>query len=93
MGLCQGELEAINLKRLFNYHFDIIKLSKQKEFLPMPTKNHIFSWGIYISDLIDQNDTILLCLDSKQGGFFVLFDEASEAVANNLIENVALKFF
>ena len=59
----------------------------------MPTKNNTFPWGIYIGDLIDNNDTIPLCLDSKQGGFCVLFDEESEAVANNFIENVALKLF
>jgi hypothetical protein len=59
----------------------------------MPTKNHAFPWGIYIGDLIDNNDTIPLCLDSKQGGFCVLFDENSEKVANNFIENIALKLF
>jgi energy-coupling factor transporter ATP-binding protein EcfA2 len=59
----------------------------------MPTKNYAFPWGIYIGDLIDNNDTIPLCLDSKQGGFCVLFDENSEKVANNFIENIALKLF
>jgi len=59
----------------------------------MLTKNHIFPWGIYIGDLIDNNDTIPLCLDSKQGGFCLLFDEESEDTANNFIENVALKLF
>jgi len=57
------------------------------------SKNHTFPWGIYIGDLIDNNDTIPLCLDSKQGGFCVLFDDSSEQVANNFIENVALKLF
>ena len=56
------------------------------------SKNYSFPWGIYIGDLIDENDTIPICLDSKEGGFCVLFDETSEAVANNFIENVALKF-
>ncbi len=59
----------------------------------MPTKNHTFPWGIYIGDLIDNNDIIPLCLDSRQGGFCVLFDDTSQAVANNFIENVALKLF
>jgi len=59
----------------------------------MSKNNHTFPWGIYIGDLTDNNDTIPLCLDSKQGGFCVLFDEASEAVANNFIENIALKLF
>jgi len=52
-----------------------------------------FPWGIYIGDLIDDNDTIPLCLDSRQGGFCVLFDGDSEDIANNFIENVALKLF
>ncbi|NEW59719.1 hypothetical protein GSY74_00340, partial [Sulfurovum sp. bin170] len=55
--------------------------------------NHAFPWGIYIGDLIDNDDTIPLCLDSKQGGFCVIFDEGSEKVANNFIENIALKLF
>ena len=59
----------------------------------MPTKNHAFPWGIYIGDLIDNNDTIPLCLDSKKGGFCLLFDENSETIANNFIENIALKLF
>ncbi len=59
----------------------------------MPNKNKPFPWGIYIGDLIDNNDTIPLCLDSKQGGFCVLFDEDSELIANNFIENIALKLF
>jgi len=56
-------------------------------------QNQAFPWGIYIGDLIDNSDTIPLCLDSKQGGFCVLFDESSEEIANNFIENVALKLF
>ncbi|SHO81075.1 Cell division protein FtsK [hydrothermal vent metagenome] len=56
-------------------------------------KSYAFPWGIYIGDLIDNNDTIPLCLDSKQGGFCVLFDEDSEQIANNFIENIALKLF
>jgi len=56
-------------------------------------QNQAFPWGIYIGDLIDNSDTIPLCLDSKQGGFCVLFDESSEETANNFIENVALKLF
>ena len=59
----------------------------------MPTKNQPFPWGIYIGDLIDNNDTIPLCLDSRQGGFCVLFDNSSEKIANNFIENIALKLF
>lgn len=56
-------------------------------------QNQAFPWGIYIGDLIDNNDTIPLCLDSKKGGFCVLYDETSETTANNFIENIALKLF
>jgi len=59
----------------------------------MNPRSHKFPWGIYIGDLIDNNDSIPLCLDSKQGGFCVLFDESSEQIANNFIENIALKLF
>ena len=59
----------------------------------MSKNNHTFPWGIYIGDLIDENDTVPICLDSKQGGFCVLFDDLSEDTANNFIENVALKLF
>jgi len=59
----------------------------------MNTISHKFPWGIYIGDLIDNNDSIPLCLDSKQGGFCVLFDESSEQIANNFIENIALKLY
>ncbi len=59
----------------------------------MPTTNYAFPWGIYIGNLIDNNDTIPLCLDIKEGGFCVIFDDSSEKIANNFIENVALKLF
>jgi len=67
--------------------------NRKKENSKMPNKNHTFPWGIYIGDLIDQTNTIPLCLDSKEGGFCVLFDEESEDTANNFIENIALKLF
>lgn len=57
----------------------------------MPKQNYAFPWGIYIGDLINNNDTIPLCLDSKEGGFCVLFDDSSEKIANNFMENIALK--
>jgi len=59
----------------------------------MSKNNHAFPWGIYIGELIDNSDTIPLYLDSKEGGFCVLFDESSEQIANNFIENIALKLF
>lgn len=51
-----------------------------------------FPWGIHIGDLLDeQGNSIPLLLDSRQGGFCVIFDDDSEETATNLIENVALK--
>jgi nucleoside-triphosphatase THEP1 len=58
----------------------------------MPSQ-HAFPWGVYIGDLLDDNDTLPVCLDSEQGGFCVLFDDDSEHIANNFIENIALKLF
>ena len=57
------------------------------------TKNpQAFPWGVYIGDLLDeQNSIIPLLLDSRQGGFCVIFDEGSEESATDLIESVALK--
>ncbi|MDQ7085499.1 MAG: hypothetical protein Q9M36_11480 [Sulfurovum sp.] len=47
----------------------------------MPRKTKKFPWEIYIGDLIDNNDSIPLCLDSKQGGFCVLFDKKGKDYA------------
>lgn len=53
---------------------------------------HTFPWGIHIGDLLDEQDsTIPLLLDSRQGGFCVIFDDDSEETATSLIENVALE--
>ncbi len=59
----------------------------------MLIKNYAFPWGIYIGDLIKNNHTIPLCLDSQQGGICILFDDNSENIANNFIENISLKIF
>jgi hypothetical protein len=48
----------------------------------MPNKTHKFPWGIYIGNLIENNDTIPLCLDRKQGGFCLFFDESSKQIGN-----------
>ncbi|CAM5195692.1 FtsK/SpoIIIE domain-containing protein [Alishewanella longhuensis] len=51
-----------------------------------------FPWGIHIGNLLDEQDSsIPLLMDSRQGGFCVIFDNDSEETATNLIENVALK--
>lgn len=59
----------------------------------MSKNNHAFPWGIYIGDLIDENGSLPVCLPSETGGVCIIFDDNSEAVANNLIENIALKLF
>ncbi|MEI6708086.1 MAG: FtsK/SpoIIIE domain-containing protein [Methylococcales bacterium] len=60
----------------------------------MPNHAHAFPWGIYIGDFISpDDDTLPVLLPSQKGGFCVLFDENSESIANNFIENVALKLF
>jgi len=61
----------------------------------MTTNNNSksFPWGIYIGDLIDDDNTIPVCLPSDKGGFCIIYDEKSESIANNFIENIALKLF
>lgn len=59
----------------------------------MSKNKHTFPWGIYVGDLVDENETLPVYLPSETGGFCVLFDNNSEAVANNFIENVTLKLF
>jgi hypothetical protein len=55
------------------------------------TERHTpFPWGIYLGDWHQGDDSIPLCVPSRDGGFFCLYD-ASEAIACNLIENVVLK--
>jgi len=80
-------------KKLYLYFAIINESNKEKGNSEMPIKNQSFPWGIYIGDLTDNIDNIPLCLDSKQGGFCVLFDDSSEQIANNFIENIALKLF
>lgn len=58
----------------------------------MTRNQQAFPWGVYIGDLLDEQDSAIpLLVDSRQGGFCVIYDENSEETASNLIENVALK--
>jgi hypothetical protein len=57
----------------------------------MKTKTNSFPWGVYVGDLIDGDDSIPVCLDSQNGGFTFLYDNNSEEVAFDFIENVTLK--
>ena len=58
-------------------------------------EQHIFPWGIYIGDFINEDNEsaahIPVLLPAETGGFCVVYDEKSEAVANNLIENTAFE--
>lgn len=49
-----------------------------------------FPWGIHLGDWHHGDDSIPLCLPSRDGGLCYLYDDASEALACNLIENIAL---
>jgi len=49
-----------------------------------------FPWGIYVGDIEVGSDYIPICLDSKEGGLVVFFDDDSEDVGNNLVENIAI---
>lgn len=58
-------------------------------------QNHAFPWGIYIGDFINEHaeehaTRLPVLLPADTGGFCVVYDEESEAIANNLMENVAL---
>ncbi len=50
----------------------------------------IFPWGVYIGDLENDLEKTPMMLDSKKGGFIVLFDDESEKTSANLIETIAL---
>lgn len=51
-----------------------------------------FPWGVYVGDLgVIQGESIPICLDSKEGGLSIIYDEESEVVGSSLIENIALK--
>jgi energy-coupling factor transporter ATP-binding protein EcfA2 len=55
-------------------------------------KQNSFPWGVYIGDFINDNDgNIPLCLDSKDGGFCIIYDEESEDISSSFVENVVLK--
>jgi len=56
----------------------------------MDLKDYAFPWGVYLGDFVDDTDTIPFLIDSQKGGFCLLFDESSEAIAEDLIENIAL---
>lgn len=54
-------------------------------------ENYAFPWGFHIGDLHKGNDTIPLYTNSNDGGFCLLYDTASEAKADKLLESLCLE--
>jgi hypothetical protein len=54
-------------------------------------ENHAFPWGFHLGDLHNDNETIPLYTSSHDGGFCLLYDKASEAKADNLLESLCLE--
>jgi hypothetical protein len=50
----------------------------------------IFPYGILIGYMENSQNKFPLLVDSKKGGFYVLFDNESEITANTFIENITL---
>lgn len=81
------------LRRGFkNFYFKINSLcyNSISKSIRFKMSSFIFPWGVYIGDLVNDTDTIPLLIDSQKGGFCLLFDEQSEAIAEDLVENIAL---
>jgi len=53
--------------------------------------NYAFPWGFHLGDLRKDNDTIPLYTSSNDGGFCLLYDNASEAKADKLLESLCLE--
>jgi len=53
--------------------------------------NYAFPWGFHLGDLRKDNDTIPLYTTSNDGGFCLLYDKASEAKADKLLESLCLE--
>ncbi|MCO4844948.1 MAG: hypothetical protein KC427_02910 [Sulfurovum sp.] len=54
-------------------------------------ENYAFPWGFHIGDLLKGHDTIPLYTVSSDGGFCLLYDKASEAKADKLLESLCLE--
>jgi hypothetical protein len=53
--------------------------------------NYAFPWGFHLGDLHKDNDTIPLYTNSNDGGFCLLYDNASEVKADKLLESLCLE--
>ena len=54
-------------------------------------ESHAFPWGFHLGDLRKDNEAIPLYTVSKDGGFCLLYDKASERKADNLLESLCLE--
>ncbi len=54
-------------------------------------ESYAFPWGFHLGDLHKDQDAIPLYTDSKDGGFCLLYDNVSEARADNLLESLCLE--
>ena len=54
-------------------------------------ENYAFPWGFHLGDLLKDGDTIPLYTMSSDGGFCLLYDNASEAKADKLLESLSLE--
>jgi hypothetical protein len=54
-------------------------------------KEHdIFPYGVFIGEMENSKNKFPFLIDSKKGGFCVLFDDESEITANTFIENITI---
>ena len=54
-------------------------------------QSYAFPWGFHLGDLHKGNESMPLYTASEDGGFCLLYDKASEAKADNLLESLCLE--
>ncbi|PHQ90842.1 MAG: hypothetical protein COB42_04420 [Sulfurimonas sp.] len=54
-------------------------------------KKHLFPWGFHLGDLHKGSQIIPLFTSTDDGGFCLLYDKASEAKADNLLQSLCLE--
>jgi hypothetical protein len=54
-------------------------------------ESYAFPWGFHLGDLRKEDEKIPLYTSSTDGGFCLLYDNASERKADNLLESLSLK--
>ena len=58
--------------------------------MPENNENYTFPWGFHLGDLHKENQIIPLYTSSEEGGFCLLYDKASEAKADVMLESLCL---